>query len=65
MEGIKLPTALALPLGADLPGARQRPSNHRLKLRLDGNLAADVANEAAEPCAQVAQLPLWRLNCLA
>jgi hypothetical protein len=53
MEGIKLPTALVLLLllRADLSGARQRPSNHRLKLRLAGNLAADVANEAAEPCA--------------
>jgi hypothetical protein len=29
-----------------------------LKLRWAGNLATDVANEAAEPRAQEAQLPL-------
>jgi hypothetical protein len=52
MEGIKFPTALALLLRADLSGGRQRPPNHRLKLRLAGNLAADVANEVAGPCAQ-------------
>ena len=62
MEGIKFPTALALLLRADLSGARQRPSNHRLKLRLAGNLATDVANEVAEPCAQEAQLPLVALE---
>jgi uncharacterized cupredoxin-like copper-binding protein len=41
---------------------RQRSSNHRLKLRLAGDLAADVANEVAEPCAQEAQLPLVALE---
>jgi hypothetical protein len=65
MEGIKFPTALALLLRADLSGASQRPSNHRLKLRLAGNLATDVANEVAEPCAQQAQLPLVALELLA
>ena len=63
MEGIKLPTALALLLlRADLSGACQRPSKHRFKLRLAGDLAADVANEATEPCAQEAQLPLVALE---
>ena len=62
MEGIKFPTAPALPLRADLSGAPQRPPNHRLKLRLAGNLATDVANEVAEPCAQEAQLPLVALE---
>ncbi len=62
MEGIELPTALALLLRADLSGARQRPSKYRLKLRLAGDLAVDVANEAAEPAAQEAQLPLVALE---
>jgi len=34
----KVSNTLALLLRADLSGARQRPSNHRLKLRLAGNL---------------------------
>jgi hypothetical protein len=52
MEGIKVSKRAGA--AADLSGARQRSSNHRLKLRLAGDLAADVANEVAEPCAQEA-----------
>jgi uncharacterized cupredoxin-like copper-binding protein len=43
-----------------LSGARQRSSS--LELRLADDLAADVANEAAEPAAQQAQLPLVALE---
>jgi hypothetical protein len=45
-----------------LSGARQRPSKHSFKLRLIGDLAADVADEVAEPDAQEAQLPLVALE---
>src|SRR5579871_5459453 len=58
MEGIKLPTTLALLLRVDLSGARQRPSKHSFEVRRAGDLAANVADQAAEPNAQEAQLPL-------
>ena len=48
VEGIELPAALALLLGADLLGARQRPLECGLQLGLSGDLATDVADEAAE-----------------
>src|ERR1700730_6438850 len=44
MEGIELPAALALLLGSDLEGARQREGKHRLEVRLAFDLAADVTN---------------------
>src|SRR5579859_2977895 len=62
MERIKLPTALALLLRADLAGACQRPLKHRFKLRLVDDVAADVADKAAEPSTQEAQLPLVALE---
>jgi hypothetical protein len=65
VEGIELPSALALLLGADLRGAPKRLLECSLKLALAGDLAADVADQAAEPRAQQAQLPTWRWNCLA
>jgi hypothetical protein len=49
MEGIELPSALALLLGADLGGARKRLLERSLELRLACDLAADVADEAAKP----------------
>jgi hypothetical protein len=56
MEGIQLPAALALLLRADLGGARERPGEGLLQRRLTGDLAADVADDAAEPRAQEPQL---------
>jgi len=51
MEAIKLPTALPLPLGADLVGARERAVEYRIEFGIAGNLAPDVADDAAEPRA--------------
>ena len=56
MEGIKLPAALTLLLGADLVGARKRPFERGFEVGLAGGLAADVADDAPEPSAQDAQL---------
>ena len=64
MEGIELPSALALLLRANLLGARERPFERGLQLGLVGDLAADVADEAAEPRAQQAQLPMVTLELL-
>src|SRR5208283_1901668 len=47
MEGIQLPAALALLLRTDLAGACERPSECLLQDRLAGDLAADVADDAA------------------
>jgi hypothetical protein len=43
VEGIELPPALALLLGTDLLGARQRPFQSGLEIGLAGDLAADIA----------------------
>jgi hypothetical protein len=43
VEGIQLPAALALLLGADLVGAHKRPFKQRLEVGLAGDLTADVA----------------------
>jgi len=48
MEGIPLPAALALLLRADLMGACQRPREDLFQRRLAGDLAADVADDAAK-----------------
>ena len=64
MEGIELPAALALLLGADLVGACQRPFERRLDVGLAGDLAADVADDAAEPRAQDAQFSAMALELL-
>ena len=55
VEGIQLPTALALLLGTDLIGARERPGVHRLQVRVASDLAPDVANNAPKADAQNAQ----------
>ena len=52
MEGIELPAALALLLGTDLGGARQRERKRRLDVPMTGDLAADVTDQPAKPCAQ-------------
>jgi hypothetical protein len=49
MERIELPSTLALLLPADLCGTRQRPGEDRLKVSIAGNLATDIADDAAEP----------------
>jgi hypothetical protein len=51
VEGIELPPALALLLGADLLGARERPFQYGLEIGLPGDLAADIADEAARNLA--------------
>ena len=57
MEGIKLPAALALLLRADLHGPAKRERERPPGLAaLD--LAADVADDPAQPAAQDAQLSL-------
>src|SRR5262249_61456556 len=56
VEGIQLPAALALLLGTDLVGARERPFKQRLEVGLAGDLTADVADDPPEPNAQEAQL---------
>ena len=57
VEGIQLPAALALLLGADLTGACERPLEHRLDVRLAGDLAADVADDTTKPAARMRS---WR-----
>ena len=56
MEGIQLPAALALLLGADLGGSCQRQRKNHLEVLLTGNLAADVTDQPAKPAAQDPQL---------
>jgi hypothetical protein len=57
VKGTELPAALALLLGADLAGARERGFERHLDVLLAGEIAADVADRPAEPGAQDAQLP--------
>jgi hypothetical protein len=57
MEGIQLPAALALLLRADLRGPAQRECERLFERILNFDLAADVADDPAEPGAQGAQLP--------
>jgi hypothetical protein len=64
VEGIELPAALALLLSADLAGARQRGCECGLKLCLACDLAADVADQPAEPGAQPAQLAMVAVELL-
>jgi hypothetical protein len=64
VEGIELPAALALPLGADLGGSRERV----VEGVFDGqasDLAADIADRAAQPGAQEAQLAVVAVELLA
>src|SRR5205823_14038618 len=58
MERIKLPAALALLLRADLRGPAKREGERLLQCWLAFDLAADVADDPAEPAAQDTQLPL-------
>jgi hypothetical protein len=48
VERIELPSPLALLLAADLCGTRQRPGEDRLKVSMAGDLATDVADDAAD-----------------
>ena len=48
MEGIQLPATLALLVGADLEGARQREGKRRFNVLMAGNLAADVTDQPAQ-----------------
>ena len=64
MEGIELVSALALLLRADLRGARERLLEGGLERALAFDLAADVADDATEPCAQQPQLPPMALELL-
>ena len=50
VEGIELPAALALLLGADLDGACERSFERRLEGEAC-DLAADVADQTAQPDA--------------
>jgi hypothetical protein len=63
-EGIELPATLALLLGSDLGGARQRERKRRLDALLTGDLAADVTDQPAKPAAQDAQLPAVAVELL-
>ena len=47
VEGIELPATLAVLLGADLEGARQREGKRRLDPLVASDLAADVADQPA------------------
>ena len=62
MEGIKLPTALALLLRADLRGPAKRERECLLQCWLALDLAADVADDPAQPATQDTQLPLMPLE---
>jgi hypothetical protein len=64
VEGIELPSALALLLRSDLRSARQRRFEGRLEFGTSFNLAADVADDPAEPAAQQAQLAMVALELL-
>lgn len=58
MKGIELPAPLALLLRADLAGPAKREGEGPLQCRLALGLAANVADDPAEPGAQDAQLSL-------
>ena len=62
VERIELPPALALLLGTDLLGARERPFQYGLEIGLPGDLAADIADEAAKSRSQQAQLAMMTLE---
>jgi hypothetical protein len=62
--GMELPPVLALLLGPDLLGARERPFQYGLKIGLPDDLAANIADEAAELRAQQAQLATMTLELL-
>ena len=61
---IELPAVLALLLRADLCGAAERKCERLLESRLSFDLAAYIADDAAQPAAQDAQLPLMPLELL-
>jgi hypothetical protein len=64
VEGIELPATLALLLRSDLGRARGRPFEDRREFWPFGDLAADVADDPAEPAAQQAQLAMVALELL-
>ena len=64
VEGIELPSALALLLRSDLRSTRERRFEDRREFGPSGNLAADVADDPPEPAAQQAQLAMVALELL-
>jgi hypothetical protein len=64
VEGIQLAAALALLLRADLGGPAQRECERLFGRILAFDLAADIADDPAEPAAQDTQLPLMPLELL-
>jgi len=64
MEGIELPAALALLLGADLGGSREGLVEGGLEVVLAADLAADIADQPAEAGAQEAQLAMVAVELL-
>jgi hypothetical protein len=64
VEGIELPSTLALPLRSHLRSARDRRFEDRLDLGPSDDLAADVADDPTDPAAQQAQLAMVALELL-
>ena len=62
VERIKLPAPLALLLRSDLGRTRQRCFEDRFQFGAAFDLAADVADDPAEPAAQQAQLAMMALE---
>jgi hypothetical protein len=56
MDGIKFPAALARLLGTNLAGAVQRSDEDIMQRRPTGDLAANVADDAAETRVQQPQV---------
>ena len=64
VEGIELPTALALPLRADLGGPRERALEGRLDRLVAGDLAPDIADQPAQASAQEAHFSMVAIELL-
>ena len=64
MEGIELPAPLTLALRADLRGPRERALEGRFDGHVACDLAADVADQPAQPGAQEAHLPMVAVELL-
>jgi hypothetical protein len=62
VEGIELPSTLALLLRSDLRSARDRHFEDRLELGPSDIFAADVADDPTEPAAQQAMVALELLG---
>jgi hypothetical protein len=64
MEGIELPAALALALGSDLGGPRERALEGRLDGLAASDLAPDIADQPARASAQEAHFPMMAVELL-